>query len=209
MTTEGAGFKIEGLEFPQYRRYCMSGLAAPRWCAIIGVMLVGIVLPRLAGADGHTYCNPLNLDYGYSPIPECVKNGKHRATADPAIVLFRGDYYLFSTNQWGYWWSSDMSHWTFVPRRFLKPQHHTDDELCAALLVMDDALHVLGSTYTKDFPVWKSSNPRVDDWVEATPAFDVGAWDPALFLDDDGRLYLYHGSSNDKPIYGWEIDRRT
>lgn len=56
-----------------------------------------------------TYCNPLNLDYGYCPIPNFTTFGKHRATADPVIVLFKGDYYLFSTNKWGYWWSSDLS----------------------------------------------------------------------------------------------------
>ena len=35
-----------------------------------------------------TYCNPLNLDYGYCPIPNFTISGKHRATADPVIVLF-------------------------------------------------------------------------------------------------------------------------
>ena len=49
-----------------------------------------------------TYCNPLNLDYGYCPIPNFTEWGKHRATADPVIVMYKGDYYLFSTNQWGY-----------------------------------------------------------------------------------------------------------
>jgi hypothetical protein len=164
--------------------------------------------PPLATAS--TYCNPINIDYGYCPIPNFVENGKHRATADPAITAFKGDFYLFSTNQHGYWRSSDMSQWTFVPRKFLKPHHQVYDELCApATLVMDRALHVLGSTYTHDFPVWKSMNPQVDDWIEATPALAVGAWDPAFFLDDDGRLYLYHGSGNDKPIVGLELDRRT
>ena len=37
--------------------------------------------------------------------------------------MFRGDYYLFSTNQAGYWWSSDMSRWNFVPRKFLTPEN--------------------------------------------------------------------------------------
>lgn len=157
-----------------------------------------------------TYCNPINVDYGFCPIPNFVEQGKHRATADPAIVLFRGDYYLFSTNQWGYWWSNDMLHWNFVPRKFLKPQHKVYDELCApAPFVMDDALYVIGSTYSKDFPIWKSTNPRVDDWTEAVSEFQAGAWDPAFFQDEDGRLYLYHGSSNTFPIYGWEIDRKT
>jgi xylan 1,4-beta-xylosidase len=164
-----------------------------------------------------TYCNPINVDYGYSPIPSCTENGKHRATADPAIVVYRGDYYLFSTNQGGYWWSHDLATWTFVPRTFLKPENEVlktgekvYDDLCApAPFVMDDTLFVIGSTYTPDFPIWKSTNPKAGEWSEATPAFRVGAWDPAFFLDDDGRLYLYFGSSNDKPIYGQEIDRHT
>ena len=87
-----------------------------------------------------TYCNPINIDYGFCPIPDFVEQGKHRTTADPAIVMFRGDYYLFSTNQEGYWWSNDMLDWNFVPRKFLKPEHKVlksghkvYDELCARL----------------------------------------------------------------------------
>ncbi|MEO7768236.1 MAG: hypothetical protein ABIS01_12450, partial [Ferruginibacter sp.] len=46
-----------------------------------------------------TYCNPVNIDYGYTPIPNFSEWGRHRATADPVIVTYKGDYYLFSTNQ--------------------------------------------------------------------------------------------------------------
>jgi len=35
-----------------------------------------------------------------------------------------------------------------------------------------------------------------------------GPWDPALFKDDDGRWYLYWGSSNKFPLYGIEMDMR-
>jgi hypothetical protein len=161
-------------------------------------------------AQQRTYCNPMNLDYAYSPIPDFSEQGKHRATADPVIVLFKGSYYLFSTNQWGYWWSDDLLQWHFVSRKFLKPWHKVYDELCApAAVAVGDTLLLLGSTYTKDFPLWMSTNPKVDDWKEAVDSFKVGAWDPAFFLDDDGRLYLYFGSSNTHPIYGQEIDRKT
>src|SRR5262249_57703080 len=88
------------------------------------------LLPSAPPAAQQTYCNPINIDYGYCPIPDFVKQGKHRATADPAIVLFRGDYYLFSTNQWGYWWSKDMLGWTFVPRKFLHPCPPLYHHLC-------------------------------------------------------------------------------
>jgi hypothetical protein len=70
------------------------------------------------GGEGATYCNPINIDYGYTPIPNFTESGRHRATADPVIVNYKGDYYLFSTNQWGYWWSNDMLHWNFNSRKF-------------------------------------------------------------------------------------------
>src|ERR1041384_6535893 len=175
------------------------------------VSVISLALLSLhARAQQHTYCNPLNIDYAYCPIPDFTVQGKHRATADPVITLFKGDYYLFSTNQWGYWWSTDMLRWNFVPRKFLKPWHKVYDDLCApATLVLGDTLLVLGSTYTHDFPVWMSTNPREEAWKERVDSFAVGAWDPAFFLDDDGRIYLYYGSSNLYPTYGQEIDRRT
>ena len=42
-----------------------------------------------------TYCNPMNIDYGYTPIPDFSEWGRHRATADPVIVNFKNIYYLF------------------------------------------------------------------------------------------------------------------
>jgi len=163
-----------------------------------------------AGAQQRTYCNPINVDYGFCPIPNFTTQGKHRATADPVITLFKGDYYLFSTNQWGYWWSNDMLQWKFVPRKFLKPWHHVYDDLCApATVVLGDTLLVIGSTYTTNFPLWMSKGPHTDTWKEAVDSFQAGAWDPGFFADDDGRLYLYHGSSNTYPIYGREVDRKT
>jgi len=160
-------------------------------------------------AQQKTYCNPMNLDYAYGAIPNFTEQ-RHRATADPVIVLFKDKYYLFSTNQYGYWHSDDMYNWKFIPREFLKPFHEVYDELCApAAAAVGDTLLLIGSTYTKDFPLYMSTNPSVDDWSEAVDSFQVGAWDPALFLDDDNRLYIYFGSSNTYPIYAQELDRKT
>ncbi len=157
-----------------------------------------------------TYCNPINIDYGYCPIPNFVQNGKHRATADPIIAVYDHKYFLFSTNQWGYWWSADMKDWKFIPRKFLRSWNGVYDELCApATVVLGDSLLVIGSTYAKNFSLWYSTNPTKDDWHIAVDSLQVGAWDPGLFLDDDNRLYIYHGSSNYYPIYGQELDRKT
>jgi len=53
-----------------------------------------------SSAQQKTYCNPINIDYGYTPIRDFTIWGKHVATADPVIVNYKNDYYLFSTNQW-------------------------------------------------------------------------------------------------------------
>lgn len=157
-----------------------------------------------------TYCNPINLDYGYTPIPNFSEWGRHRATADPVIVNYKGDYYLFSTNQWGYWWSSDLAQWHFVARHFLRPEHKVYDDLCApAVGIIGDTMLLFGSTYGRDFPIWMSTNPKGDEWSEAVHKFDIGGWDPAFFTDDDGRLYLYNGSSNEYPLKGIELNRKT
>lgn len=169
-----------------------------------------LIIDITVNAQQKTYCNPINIDYGYCPIPNFTEQGKHRATADPVITLFKGNYYLFSTNQWGYWWSADMLQWNFVSRKFLKPWHKVYDELCApATLVLGDTLLVIGSTHEKNFPLWMSTNPQKDEWKEAVDSFQAGAWDPGFFVDDDKRVYLYWGSSNFYPLYGQEIDRKT
>lgn len=180
----------------------------------IFILFVFAVTAQYADAQWKqtTYCNPMNLDYGFTPIPNFSEFGRHRATADPVIVNFKGDYFLFSTNQWGYWWSKDLSQWNFVPRRFLKPQHKVYDELCApAAWVMGDTLFVIGSRapQTPGFPIWMSTNPWKDEWKEAIDSFPIAAWDPAFFLDDDNRLYCYWGSSNLYPLYAQEVDRKT
>jgi hypothetical protein len=169
-----------------------------------------MLLPSGITAQQKTYCNPTNIDYGYTPIPNFSQWGSHRATADPVIVNYKGDYFLFSTNQWGYWWSSDMIKWNFVSRKFLRPWNEGYDELCApAVGIIGDTMLVFGSTYTSDFTIWMSTNPKTDDWHPLVDSLAIGGWDPAFFTDDDGRFYMYNGSSNRYPLYGVELDRKT
>tara|TARA_R110002050_G_scaffold140891_2_gene265863 strand:+ start:8539 stop:10296 length:1758 start_codon:yes stop_codon:yes gene_type:complete len=161
-------------------------------------------------AQQKTYCNPINVDYGYTPFDVFSKQGKHRATADPVIVNFRNKYFLFSTNQEGYWWSDDMLNWKFVYRKFLRDNKYIHDLNAPAVWAMKDTLYVYGSTWQSDFPIWKSTNPTVDDWQIAVDTLKVGAWDPAFHYDEDqDKLYLYWGSSNVWPILGTKINTKT
>jgi xylan 1,4-beta-xylosidase len=162
-------------------------------------------------AQQKTYCNPINIDYGYCPIPGFVEQGKHRATADPVITFFKGEYYLFSTNQWGYWHSKDMLNWQFIPRKFLRPEHKVYDELCApSLSFVNDTLVVVGSTHGKEFPIWMSTNPSKDEWKELVHKSEAGAWDPQIFWDKEkDELWEYYGSSNAYPLHVVKLNRKT
>src|SRR4030095_6745252 len=126
-------------------------------------------------------------------------------------VNYKGDYYLFSTNQWGYWWSNDLLKWNFISRKFLRPWNTgTYDELCApAVGIIGDTMVVCGPTYTRTFTIWMSTDPKANQWKPLVDSFEIGGWDPDFFTDDDGRFYMYNGSSNRYPIYGIELNRKT
>ena len=173
------------------------------------IILFFVLAAFTTNAQQKTYCNPINIDYGYSPIPNFSEWGRHRATADPVIVNYKGDYYLFSTNQWGYWWSNDMLNWKFISKKFLRPWNHAYDELCApAVGIIGDTMIVFGSTYTSNFTIWMSTNPKANEWKPLVDSFELGGWDPTFFTDDS-KLYMYNGSSNKFPMYGIELNRKT
>ena len=120
-----------------------------RLCFVI-LLLVGVLSGR---TQQRTYCNPINLDYGYTPFERFAAQGRHRATADPSVVNFKNTLFLFSTNQEGYWYSEDMLTWTFVSRKFLLDDKYIHDLNAPAAWVMKDALYVYGSTWELDFPI--------------------------------------------------------
>lgn len=117
--------------------------------------LMFIVLFGVLGtkAQQKTFCNPINIDYGYTPFEVFSKQGKHRATADPVIVNFKNKLFLFSTNQEGYWYSDDMLDWKFVKRKFLRDNKYIHDLNAPAVWAMKDTLYVFGSTWEQDFPI--------------------------------------------------------
>ncbi len=176
----------------------------------IVVLLLVFVLSNTINGQQKTYCNPINIDYGYTPFERFSTQGKHRATADPVIVNFKDKLFLFSTNQEGYWWSDNMLDWKFVYRKFLLDDKYTHDLNAPAVWKMKDALYVYGSTWESDFPIWKSTNPTKDEWEIAVDTLKVGAWDPAFHYDEDTNdLYLYWGSSNVWPLLGTKINTKT
>ena len=103
-----------------------------------------------------------------------------------------------------------MNNWNFVSKKFLRPWHNVYDELCApGIGIVGDTMLVFGSTYSKNFTLWMSTDPKSNDWKPLLDSLDIGGWDPSFFTDDDGRFYMYNGSSNRWPLYGVELDRKT
>ena len=54
-----------------------------------------------------TFCNPLNLDYRFQ-----LDEPSRREAADPTMVVFDGQYWLFASKSGGYWHSRDLVQWT-------------------------------------------------------------------------------------------------
>lgn len=153
-----------------------------------------------------TYCNPLNISYNYEPWNNNTRQGgSFRSSADPMALAYKGEYYLFSTNQGGFHYSRNLSDWDFCQASFQR--FPADDDECApAAWVVGDTLFYTGSTY-EGLPIWYSTNPKNGRWRRAVERNTLPTWDPYVFLDDDGRLYEYYGSSNEYPVKGVEISR--
>jgi beta-xylosidase len=125
-----------------------------------------------------TFCNPLNLDYRF-----CLDNPSRREAADPTLVVFRDEYYLFASKSGGYWHSTDLIQWDLITSRDLPLEDYAP-----TALIMHDTLYFMASA---DKPViYKTADPKSGKWARVRE-FPFGVTDPCLFLDDDGRLFLY------------------
>lgn len=153
-----------------------------------------------------TFCNPMNISYNFEPYNNNVKpNGSFRSSADPLLVNYKGEYFLFSTNQGGFHASKDLANWEFVYASFQRTP--TDDDQCApAAHVSGDTLFYFGSTY-RGLPVWYSTDPKSGRFKRKIESVVLPFWDPGTLLDDDGRLYMYYGSSNEFPLKAVELSR--
>ena len=73
------------------------------------IVVAAAVLTATAEQRPATYCNPLDLDYRFQ-----LDEPTRREAADPAVVYFDHEYWLFASKSGGYWHSPDFSHWVFV-----------------------------------------------------------------------------------------------
>lgn len=144
-----------------------------------------------------TVCNPMNLNYRFRPDGD-----SRREAADPTVIKFKGEYYLFASKSGGYWYSKDLTEWTFV----LSNDIPTEDYAPTAIVMRDTIFMAVSNK--KNSKVYKTADPKSGKWL-AEDALDFGVEDPCLYLDDDDKLYLYWGCSNVNPLYAAELDKHT
>ncbi|MDD4969386.1 MAG: family 43 glycosylhydrolase [Paludibacter sp.] len=146
-----------------------------------------------------TISNPLNLNYRF-----CSDAPSRREAADPVMVLFKNEYYLFASKAFAYWHSTDMINWDLISSTDLPLEDYAP-----AVMVMNDTLYYMASQAYHPLQIFKTGDPKSGKWTIANPSFPITLTDPDLFLDDDGRLFLYYGCSDVNPIYGVELDKKT
>ena len=168
------------------------------------LLAVGLLFQKRVFAQDNlmsTYCNPVNIDYTYM-IYNAHNNISYRSGADPAVVKFRNEYYLFVTRSLGYWHSLDLYNWSFItPEKW----YFQGSNAPAAFNYKDSVLYVAGDP-SGSMSVLYTDNPKKGDW-KATPAILNNLQDPALFIDDNDSAYIYWGSSNVYPIRARKLDK--
>lgn len=151
--------------------------------------------PGFAQKQRHIVSNPINLNYRFM-----IDGTSRREAADPVLEYFKGKYYLFASKSGGYWSSKDLCEWTYIPCKSIS----TIEAYAPSIMEYKDELYFLASGPT--FQVFKTKNPDIDHWEAVDMQYTKGGTDPALFKDDDEKVYLYWGCSDRNPISGIQVD---
>lgn len=66
---------------------------------LAGMLLAAFMSPKVCA---QTFCNPINLPYRYA------LDGSYREAADPSLINYEGEYYLFASKCGAYFHSTDL-----------------------------------------------------------------------------------------------------
>ena len=152
----------------------------------------------LINPDQTTICNPMNLSYRF-----CLDKPSRREAADPTLVFYKNEYYLFASKSGGYFHSTDLIRWDLITTNDLPLEDYAP-----TAVVMNDTLYFMAS-HVGSLTIYKTADPKSGKWEVANANFPIGMTDPNLFVDDDDHLYFYYGCSNVNPIYGVELNTKT
>ncbi len=137
-----------------------------------------------------TFTNPLNIVVG---------SERARRGGEPVVLIYNDEYYLFVTGSRGYWYSGNFRDWTYVDAP-------TFPGGVVSVIVKDGKMYACSMN---SFDVYSCADPKSGVWEKAG-TFDSNRYgDANMYLDDDGRLYMYSGWSQIMPFKVVELDPNT
>ena len=159
-----------------------------RFISTVAAMVLAFT--AFAQTQMNTFCNPLDLLPGH----ERASRG-----GEPVVLIYEDDYYLFVTGRRGYWYGPDFKNWTYVEA----------PNFPGGVVSVIEKDGILYACSMNNSNVYKSENPKSGEWVPAG-TFDSDRYgDANMFLDDDGRLYMFYGWSQLMPFKVVELDPVT
>jgi hypothetical protein len=162
--------------------------------AIITLTITFILGIQVSTVKSQTYCNPLNLSYQFSSD----KDASH-GIANPTILLYKDNYFLFASNVNGYWYSGDLISWKLATDTNLPAKN-----IAPTAAVIGDWIYYFKSSCDT---IFRSNDPISGKWeVYGKSILFPLISDFAIFLDTDGRVYCYYGCTNNDGVMSRELD---
>lgn len=171
----------------------------------------------------YTYCNPLSIpdiprgkdewykyEYGmfsHENKPSEVTSPDYRSISDPTVFYHDGKWYLYPSYGMA-WVSEDFQNWKHVRTEPYCPKYSPCIIPWKDKFLMTSWVSPL---YVSDSPLGPFEEMGEFINTDGTP---FRPCDPAIFADDDGRIYLYAYAcpQNEKGVWvhsvvGYELDR--
>ena len=146
-------------------------------------------------ARPRTFCNPVDIPYRFQ-LPE----GNYRSAADPVVVRFQDDYWLWASKSGGYWRSTNLLDWSFIAA-----SGYPTEIWAPTVTVINGRIYLTSGSMAGTF---LTDDPLSGKWTNVTE-YDRSLGDPATMQDDDGRVYLYYGCNADQPLQMAELNPQT
>lgn len=165
-----------------------------------------------------TYVNPLSIPniprgkdewyscehgmFSHENKPEFVKTPDYRSISDPTVFYYDNKWYLYPSYGMA-WVSEDFVNWKHFRTEPYCPKYSPCIIPWKGKFLMTAWNSPL---YVADSPLGPFE--ELGDFI-TKEGENYCPCDPAIFLDDDGRIYLYafHGENAKTMIVGYELDR--
>ena len=151
---------------------------------------IALMVTGISAQAQHTFANPLDVVVGNE---RAVRGG------EPVVIIYEDNYFLFVSHRRGYWYSADFRDWTYVDA----PGYPAG---VVSVVEMDGKL--IGCSMNNR-NVYRAIDPYKGEWEKIGELSSDRYGDANMFVDDDGRLYMYFGWSQIMPFQVVELDKET